>query len=147
MRYSFKSSSVNDLKNIAKKIIQHFPDERVFALYGSMGAGKTTFIQSLCSYLKVTDEVTSPTFSIINEYITTQNKPVFHFDFYRIKKLDEVFDIGYEEYIYSGDYCFIEWPEIIQELLPEKFVYIKIKETGEDGSREIICYQENINQK
>jgi tRNA threonylcarbamoyladenosine biosynthesis protein TsaE len=91
-----------------------------------MGAGKTTFIKAICHELGVTDIVQSPTFSIINEYKTTTGESLFHFDFYRIKKLEEVFDIGYEDYIYSGSYCFLEWPELIEPLLPEDTVRINI---------------------
>lgn len=91
-----------------------------------MGAGKTTFIKAICHELGVADIVQSPTFSIINEYKTTTGESLFHFDFYRIKKLEEVFDIGYEDYIYSGSYCFLEWPELIEPLLPEDTVRINI---------------------
>lgn len=124
-----------ELKSVAEALLKAYPDERVFAFYGKMGAGKTTFIQSLCKFLGAFDNVTSPTFSIINEYLTASGESLFHFDFYRIRKIEEVFDIGYEDYIYSGDYCFIEWPEKIEELLPENFVYVQIEETGEDGER------------
>jgi tRNA threonylcarbamoyladenosine biosynthesis protein TsaE len=91
-----------------------------------MGAGKTTMIKALCRELGVTDIVQSPSFSIINEYKTNRGEPIFHFDFYRIKKLEEVFDIGYEEYLYSGFYCFIEWPELMEELLPEDVIKVCI---------------------
>lgn len=91
-----------------------------------MGAGKTTFIKAICQVMKVTDTVQSPTFSIINEYRTETGAPVFHFDFYRIKKIEEVYDIGYEDYIYSGNYCFLEWPELIEPLLPKDAVRVRI---------------------
>ena len=114
------------LIHAAKQLIAEFPASRIFALYGLMGAGKTTFIKAVCLELGVTDIVQSPTFSIINEYKTGEGNSIFHFDFYRIKKTEEVFDIGYEEYIYSGSYCFIEWPELIESMLPEDTIRIRI---------------------
>ena len=120
------TSTLESLPEVAKSVLQAFPNSRVFALYGRMGAGKTTMIKELCRCLGVTDEVQSPTFSIINEYKTKENASVFHFDFYRIKKIEEVFDIGYEDYIYSGSYCFIEWPELAEDLLPEGTVRMEI---------------------
>jgi tRNA threonylcarbamoyladenosine biosynthesis protein TsaE len=101
-----------------------------------MGAGKTTFIKAVCEELGVEDVITSPTFAIINEY-TGQDGAIFHFDFYRIKKLEEVYDMGYEDYFYSGALCFIEWPELIEEVLPEDAVRVSIQEK-EDGSRAIL---------
>ena len=91
-----------------------------------MGAGKTTFIKVICHYLGATDIVQSPSFAIINEYQTNQGESLFHFDFYRIKKIEEAYDIGYEDYFYSGSYCFIEWPELVEELLPENTVRVYI---------------------
>ncbi|MEI6172594.1 MAG: tRNA (adenosine(37)-N6)-threonylcarbamoyltransferase complex ATPase subunit type 1 TsaE [Bacteroidota bacterium] len=122
--------SESELPGAAGKLLETFPGARVFALYGSMGAGKTTFIKAVCHELGVTDIVQSPTFSIINEYKTTGGTSIFHFDFYRIKKLEEVFDIGYEDYIYSGNYCFLEWPEMIESLLPDDA--IRINMSGDD---------------
>ena len=113
-------------------------DHRVFAFYGAMGAGKTTFIKAVCEALSVDDVITSPTFAIVNEY--TIGEPlrdfdrVFHFDFYRIKKLSEVYDLGYEEYFYSGAPCFIEWPELIEPLLPTEALRVTIEEQS-DGTR------------
>ncbi len=107
------------------------PSGRVFAFYGQMGAGKTTFIKAICSELGVSDIVQSPTFSIINEYKTKAGESVFHFDFYRIRSIIEVFDIGYEDYLYSGNYCFIEWPELVESLLPENTVRIYISGLSE----------------
>jgi tRNA threonylcarbamoyladenosine biosynthesis protein TsaE len=115
----------------AEKLLAAYPGRRVFAFYGSMGAGKTTFIRVLASVLGAVDVVQSPSFAIIHEYKTATGDSIFHFDFYRIRKTEEVFDIGYEDYIYSGDWCFIEWPELVEELLPEDVVRVKI--SGEDG--------------
>ena len=112
-------------------------DNTVFAFYGKMGAGKTTFIKALCRELGVEDVVTSPTFAVINEYRSDiAGELIYHFDFYRIKKLEEVYDMGYEDYFYSGALCFIEWPELIEELLPGNTVCVTIEEQ-EDGSRKL----------
>ncbi len=132
----FFAKDVESLPGIAKRILEATNGLNVFAFYGKMGAGKTTFIKAFCKTLDVIDEVNSPTFSIINEYFTSSDDSIYHFDFYRIKKIEEVFDIGYEEYIYSNNYCFLEWPELITELLPPSFVYISIEESG-DGERKI----------
>ena len=117
-------------------LITQFPDSRVFAFYGKMGAGKTTFIQSICNSLGSDDNVTSPTFALINEYNTADLSSIFHFDFYRIENMEEAYDLGYEDYFYSSSYCFIEWPEMIEPLLPENIVKVKI-EVLEDESRVI----------
>lgn len=130
-------NSLDELDGIADKILSVHNDKRLFAFKGSMGAGKTTFIKSLCKSLNVVDTVNSPTFSIINEYFTEEGESIFHFDFYRIKKVEEVMDIGYEEYLYSGNYCFMEWPEMIEELLPENIVYVEIEEDYNKGYRVI----------
>jgi tRNA threonylcarbamoyladenosine biosynthesis protein TsaE len=130
--------SLHELDGIAADLLHNYPDDRLFAFYGRMGSGKTTFIQALCKILGVEDPVTSPTFAIINEYFDHEQRSVFHFDFYRVKSLAEAMDIGYEHYFFSGSYCFIEWPEKITELLPEKCVYIKIEETGSEGERRIL---------
>ncbi len=127
-------NSLSDISTIAAKFIQAYPNDRIFAFYGSMGAGKTTFVKALCEELKVLDYVTSPTFALINEYQTEQKGAIFHFDFYRIKSLSEAYDFGYEDYFYSGSYCFIEWPELIESLLPESTIKLHIKEV-EGGSR------------
>ncbi|MFW5758180.1 MAG: tRNA (adenosine(37)-N6)-threonylcarbamoyltransferase complex ATPase subunit type 1 TsaE [Bacteroidota bacterium] len=103
---------------VAQKLLNTFPRKRVFAFYGEMGSGKTTLIKGICNYLGVSDTVTSPTFSIVNEYHTFEGSVVYHFDFYRINKMEEALDMGYEEYFFSGNYCFIEWPEKIENLLP-----------------------------
>ncbi len=132
--YSIKIKTLKDLEKSAAELINQFPGSRVFAFYGKMGAGKTTFIQALCKVLGSNDNVTSPTFALINEYQTLINGSIFHFDFYRIKNLVEAFDLGYEDYLYSGSYCFIEWPEKIESILPENLVEVKI-EIAEDESR------------
>lgn len=129
---------INNIENIqeaAQEFIQHIGDARVFAFYGKMGAGKTTFVKAICEALGCQDVITSPTFAIVNEY-TTHLSPltIYHFDFYRIKKIEEVYDMGYEEYFYSGALCFIEWPELIEDILPEDAVRVTIEEQP-DGSR------------
>ena len=135
---------IKDLEHIreaARQFISHIGDRRVFAFYGNMGAGKTTFIKAVCEELGVTDVVTSPTFAIVNEY-SIDHSPLnidhslYHFDFYRIKKLEEVYDMGYEDYFYSDALCFIEWPELIDEVLPDDAVKVTIKENA-DGTRTV----------
>ena len=138
----FQNCTLVDMLHIARKILQAYPDERVLALYGELGAGKTTLIKAFCNVLKVNDEVTSPSFSIVNEYEAGGIDLIYHFDFYRIKKLEEVLDIGYEEYFYSGYYCFLEWADKIEELLPEAYVYISITKNDNDEGRKIIVTAE-----
>jgi len=118
--------TLSDLIPAAEQLLSFYPDSRVFAFYGAMGAGKTTFIKVICRQLGAKDIIQSPSFTIINEYITPAGDSLYHFDFYRIKKLEEVYDIGYEDYLTSGSYCFMEWPELIEELLPEDVVRINI---------------------
>jgi tRNA threonylcarbamoyladenosine biosynthesis protein TsaE len=122
------------LNEAARKFLDAFPGHRVFAFYGEMGAGKTTFIKSLCRALGVPDVTSSPSFGIINEYRYGRDAAVYHFDFYRIRKLEEVYDIGCEEYFYSGDYCFMEWPELVEEILPDDTVKLSMV-AGKDGVR------------
>ncbi len=129
-----KIESLDNIHTAAKEFLAHMGNGKVFAFYGKMGAGKTTFIKAVCEALGVTDVITSPTFAIVNEYTTADNSPVYHFDFYRIKKIDEVYDMGYEDYFYSGRLCFLEWPELIEDLLPEDAVKVNIA-MQEDGSR------------
>ena len=113
------------------------PAPRVVAFYGEMGAGKTTFIKALCEALGVRDAINSPTFAIVNEYVGRDaDHLIYHFDFYRIKKLEEVYDMGYEDYFYSGSLCFLEWPELIEEILPLDVIKVKIEEQT-DGSRTV----------
>lgn len=119
---------IQELPTAASSLLSIIKEAAVVALYGKMGAGKTTLIKELCSQLGVTDIVNSPTFSLVNEYHTVDGKTIFHFDFYRINKLEEVYDFGYEEYFYSGNLCFIEWPELIEQLLPEDTLKLQIAE-------------------
>ncbi len=137
--------TIQDLDHIreaAREFISHIGQARVFAFYGKMGAGKTTFVKAICEELGVEDVITSPTFAIVNEYTTSPNPsqgeelPIYHFDFYRIKKLEEVYDMGYEDYFYSGALCFIEWPELIEDLLPDDAVRVTITEDNK-GTRVI----------
>ena len=129
---------IKDLEHIreaAREFVENIGDRTVFAFYGHMGAGKTTFIKAICEELGVEDVITSPTFAIVNEY-TAQKGPIYHFDFYRIKKLEEVYDMGFEDYFYSGSLCLIEWPELIEEVLPDDAVKVAITEQP-DGSRTV----------
>lgn len=130
-----KIQSPAQLPEAAKQFVQAMDQNTVFAFYGKMGAGKTTFIKAICEELGVTDVINSPTFSIVNEYRSdTTGELIYHFDFYRIKKIEEVYDMGYEDYFDSGAVCFIEWPELIGDLLPGDAVKVSITEQ-EDGSR------------
>ena len=139
--------NLDNIRASAREFIQHMGEARVFAFYGKMGAGKTTFVKAICEELGVEDVITSPTFAIINEYSidnhdvqrsTFNVQRIYHFDFYRIKKLEEVYDMGYEDYFYSGALCFIEWPELIEEILPDDAVRVSIIEQ-QDGSRLVKC--------
>ena len=135
MKQTILIHSIEKLHEAAKSFIEKIGDATVFAVYGAMGAGKTTFISALCEALGINDVVNSPTFSIVNEYRSdTTGELVYHFDFYRIRKIDEVYDMGYEDYFYSGALCLIEWPELIEDLLPEDAVRVSITEQ-EDGTR------------
>lgn len=127
--------SLDTIREAAKMFVKNMGNGHVFAFYGKMGAGKTTFIKAICEELGVEDVITSPTFAIVNEYRSaTTNELIYHFDFYRIKKLDEVYDMGYEDYFYSGALCFLEWPELIEDILPGDAVKVTITQQ-EDGSR------------
>ena len=132
-----KIQSLEQIREAARQFIEAMGEHTVFAFYGKMGAGKTTFIKAVCEELGVADMVTSPTFAIVNEYRSdTTGELIYHFDFYRIKKLGEVYDMGYEDYFYCGALCFIEWPELIEELLPGDAVKVTIQE-GADGVRSL----------
>lgn len=127
--------SLDKINEAAQKFIDNMGKGNVFAFYGKMGAGKTTFIKAICECLDVEDVITSPTFSLVNDYHSNKlDNSIYHFDFYRIKKLEEVYDMGYEDYFYSGRLCFLEWPELIEELLPEDAIKVTITEQP-DGSR------------
>jgi tRNA threonylcarbamoyladenosine biosynthesis protein TsaE len=130
-----KIQDLEHIREAAREFVENIDDRTVFAFYGHMGAGKTTFIKAICEELGVEDVITSPTFAIVNEY-TAQEGPIFHFDFYRIKKLEEVYDMGFEDYFYSGSLCLIEWPELIEEVLPDDAVKVTITEQP-DGSRTV----------
>lgn len=130
MEYSYTLDQINDA---AKQIINSSNNHKIWTFEGEMGAGKTTLIKAICKTLGVIDEVSSPTFSLVNEYKTNDGKTIYHFDFYRIKNIEEVFDIGYEDYFYNGNICLIEWPEKIDELLKDGDVFkIKIVKLGEE---------------
>ena len=129
-----KIDSLDNIHVAAKEFIANMGTGKVFAFYGKMGAGKTTFIKAICEELGVNDVITSPTFAIVNEYTADNDTPIYHFDFYRIKKLEEVYDMGYEDYFYSGNLCLLEWPELIEDILPEDVTKVTITEL-EDGTR------------
>ena len=131
-------NSLDTIHEAAKEFIKGMGDGKVFAFYGKMGAGKTTFIKALCEVLGVKDVITSPTFAIINEYTDGNDNPIYHYDFYRIKKLEEVYDMGYEDYFYSGNLCLLEWPELVEDVLPENVIKVTIEEQP-DGSRLLTC--------
>ena len=133
---NIKIQDIDHIREAAREFIKHIGQRRVFAFYGKMGAGKTTFVKAICEELGVKDVITSPTFAIINEYGLPDGDSLYHFDFYRIKKLEEVYDMGYEDYFYSGALCFLEWPELIEELLPSDAVKVTISET-DNGDRMI----------
>jgi len=135
----YTCQSPDELNPIAIALIEFHKDKRIFAFHGEMGAGKTTFIKTICGYLKVTDTVSSPTFAIVNEYLTKDSGSVYHFDLYRIKSWTEMLEIGYEDYFYSGNYCLLEWPEKIVNLLPEETVHVDIV-VSPDGSLRTITF-------
>ena len=132
-------NSLDDIKEVARTFLAEIGDNKLIAFYGHMGAGKTTFVKALCEELGVEDVVNSPTFAIVNEYTDREGESVFHFDFYRIKSLEEAFGIGFDNYMGSGCFCFMEWPEKVEEILPEETLRVEISEV-EDGTRLIkIC--------
>lgn len=124
----------SELPAASKKLVKSFPDNRLFAFYGTMGAGKTTIIKAICESLGAADLVSSPTFTLVNEYRTSDGKSLYHIDFYRIRKTEEIFDFGIEEYFTDGSYCFMEWPELVEDFLPDNTVRIRIT-VGENGER------------
>ena len=120
-------ASLDELKDVAEAVIESLDGRNVVALFGAMGAGKTTLISAIMEHLGSTDNVTSPTFALVNQYSTAANEPVYHFDFYRINRIEEAFDMGYEEYFYSGDLCLVEWPELVEQLLPDDAMVVRIE--------------------
>lgn len=134
--HTIKITGLEDYPQAAREFIGQMQGARIFAFYGNMGSGKTTLIKSICKELGVEDSINSPTFAIVNEYEDKEQRTIFHFDFYRIKSLEEVYNMGYEEYVYSDAICFMEWPELIEELLPEETTKVYIEENGQ-GEREV----------
>ena len=126
MSMKAQAKSLEDLNKIAVQLLVNYPESRIFAFVGKMGAGKTTFIQRICAELGVIDQMSSPTFSIVNEYLGNGNSQIYHFDMYRLEKEEEAFDMGFEEYLASGNYCFIEWPDKVSSFLPKDLVVVRI---------------------
>jgi tRNA threonylcarbamoyladenosine biosynthesis protein TsaE len=140
MTRTWTTVTLEQLPEVAAELLQFASSQKIFCLHGEMGAGKTTFVKELSKTLGVSDEVQSPTFSIVNEYKAASGDPVFHFDFYRLKRLEEAYDIGYEDYVFSGHYCFIEWPEKVESLL--NFAKADIFITSDNNTRTITCRYE-----
>lgn len=134
--------NIDQIDEAARTFLEALGNNKIVAFYGGMGAGKTTFIKAICRQLGVSDVITSPTFAIVNEYADRDDNPVYHFDFYRIKKVDEVRDLSFDDYIYSGYLCLMEWPELIEELLPPETIRVTIRET-ENGERELSIIHES----
>ena len=137
MKKEWDATELKDLDGIAKDLLEFIGDHRVLCFYGDLGAGKTTFIKAICRQLGVADEVQSPTFSIVNEYKASGGEPVYHFDFYRLKTEEEAYDLGYEQYLFSNYFCFIEWPEKVEDLLNLKKVDLYL--SFADAKRQIKC--------
>lgn len=136
---TFRCESLKGLNQVVSQLPALLGTHRVVAFYGDMGSGKTTLINAICKTLNMEGNAVSPTFSIVNEYITANNEIIYHFDFYRIKSLEEAMDIGYENYFYSGDWCFIEWPEKIKELLPAPHAQVFISSVNEERIIKVIA--------
>ncbi|MBQ8694541.1 MAG: tRNA (adenosine(37)-N6)-threonylcarbamoyltransferase complex ATPase subunit type 1 TsaE [Bacteroidaceae bacterium] len=134
--YTITINGIEDYPQAAREFVKLLDKGRIFAFYGKMGSGKTTFIKSICEELGVKDSINSPTFAIVNEYEDRNQNTIYHFDFYRIKSIEEVYNMGYEEYFYGDAICFMEWPELIEELLPEETVKVFVEET-EGGARSV----------
>lgn len=130
---SIEINSVDELPDAADMIIEQTDSRNIVAFYGPMGAGKTSLIREICARLGVEDTVTSPTFALVNQYLAGNGNTIYHFDFYRIDDPREAFDLGYEEYFYSGDLCLVEWPEKIEELLPDDTMKVRIEIADEDS--------------
>lgn len=137
MKLTYHLKAKSQLPELAQALIPMLAEAKIMAFYGEMGAGKTTLIKEICRQLNIMDEVSSPSFSIVNEYAGDQDFVVYHFDFYRMNQIREVFDIGYENYFYSGYPCLLEWPEKIEELLPEKYVKVSITLAGTKEERNV----------
>ena len=132
-------NSIEEIHATAKKFLEEIGDKKIFAFNGKMGAGKTTFIKAICEVMGVKETINSPTFSIVNEYEAADGRIIYHFDCYRINKIQEAIDLGAEEYLYSGNLCFIEWSENIAPILPDSLVNVDIEEV-ENGKREIVIH-------
>ncbi|MBQ5705360.1 MAG: tRNA (adenosine(37)-N6)-threonylcarbamoyltransferase complex ATPase subunit type 1 TsaE [Bacteroidaceae bacterium] len=135
-KHTIEIKGLHEYEAAAQRFISLMGDRKIFAFYGKMGVGKTTFVKSLCDAMGVDDTVNSPTFAIVNEYADREGSPIYHFDFYRIKSVAELYNLGYEDYFYSDAVCFVEWPQLAEEILPEETVKVTIDEK-EDGTREI----------
>jgi len=130
--------SLEEISEISNSLLRHYSGYKVWCFYAEMGSGKTTLTKEICKSLGVVDDTSSPTFSIVNEYATKDNSILYHFDFYRLKNLQEAMEIGIEEYFFSGNYCFCEWPEVVESILPDKYLKIHINLVG-DNKRSLIA--------
>lgn len=129
----------HELEQVARELIEGYPDKRIFCFKGDLGTGKTTLISAICKHLGSVSQVSSPTFALVNAY-NTKNGELYHFDLYRLNNMEEIMDIGFEEYLYSGSYCFIEWPEKITDILPmEQVITCKLSYLGPDQRKLTIC--------
>lgn len=137
MIFQFHVKGIDELESVTIKLLELSNSNNIFAFFGPMGAGKTTLIKAFCKLVKTVDVVSSPTFSLVNEYLTESGDAVYHFDFYRIDTIEEAFDIGYEHYFYSSQLCLIEWPEKIMQLLPDSYVKVSLSLCEAVGERVI----------